>query len=179
MSTVDRHARPHAATLSTQASSPVRGLMLRTMLGLILGLTVYGASVAQPGDVAPAQANPPADPPRCPATLVGPQARSVQAPDVDITWRAVPDPIAVGKPFAVEFEVCLRGDLREAARVSVDALMPEHRHGMNYRPSISGVPGGVMRAEGLVFHMPGRWQLVFDVQSGAQKRRLTQDLAVR
>jgi hypothetical protein len=36
-----------------------------------------------------------------------------------------------------------------------------------------------MRADGLVFHMPGRWQLIFDVQIGGQAQRITEDIVVR
>jgi hypothetical protein len=41
--------------------------------------------------------------------------------------------------------------------------MPEHRHGMNYKPGIRPVGAGRFRAEGLMFHMPGRWEFVFDL----------------
>jgi hypothetical protein len=46
----------------------------------------------------------------------------------------------------------------------VDAQMPEHRHGMNYRPTVSATGNGRYVAEGLLFHMPSRWQLRFDVE---------------
>jgi hypothetical protein len=47
----------------------------------------------------------------------------------------------------------------------VDATMPEHRHGMNYRAGIKSLGEGRWRAEGLLLHMPGRWELRFDVQA--------------
>jgi hypothetical protein len=56
--------------------------------------------------------------------------------------------------------------------------MPEHRHGMNYRASVAPQGGGRFLAAGLLFHMPGRWQLVFDVQSGQQTERLVKDVIV-
>jgi hypothetical protein len=41
--------------------------------------------------------------------------------------------------------------------------MPEHRHGMNYQPGLEPMGGGRYRSEGWLFHMPGRWEFVFDL----------------
>ena len=41
--------------------------------------------------------------------------------------------------------------------------MPDHRHGMNYTPAIRALGSGRFRAEGLLLHMPGRWEFVFRV----------------
>lgn len=46
----------------------------------------------------------------------------------------------------------------------VDASMPEHRHGMNYRPSLVSLGRGRWRAEGLLWHMAGRWELSFELR---------------
>jgi hypothetical protein len=43
--------------------------------------------------------------------------------------------------------------------VLVDALMPEHDHGMNETPSISLSEDGRFRAEGLKWFMTGLWDL--------------------
>ena len=127
----------------------------------------------------------------CPTTLAKPTVSAdntatamlrsglITGPGVDIAWRAQPQPIAIGKPFSVEFEVCPRGASTAIDRLQVDAWMPEHQHGMNYRPSLTGRPTTLMRADGLVFHMPGRWQLVFEMQADGRPLRLTQDLMVR
>jgi hypothetical protein len=45
----------------------------------------------------------------------------------------------------------------------VDADMPAHRHGMNYRTTVTALGDGRFRAEGLMFHMAGRWRLLFDL----------------
>ena len=70
--------------------------------------------------------------------------------------------MVVGKLFAVVVKVCPA----DATLTRVDATMPEHRHGMNYRPSIQQLGPGLWRAEGLMFHMPGLWEMRLDVQSG-------------
>ena len=49
--------------------------------------------------------------------------------------------------------------------------MPVHRHGMNYHPTVTleGLSG---TAEGLLFHMPGRWQLILDVRGATGREKL-------
>ena len=62
--------------------------------------------------------------------------------------------------------------------LSVDATMPAHGHGMNYKAAVREVGEGRYRAEGLLFHMPGRWQLVFDVRTADKGERVTHDLSL-
>src|SRR5207244_3460995 len=52
------------------------------------------------------------------------------------------------------------------------------RHGMNYRPTLAAKGGGRYVAEGLMFHMPGRWELSFDVDASGRRPRLATDLSV-
>jgi hypothetical protein len=89
-----------------------------------------------------------------------------------------PDPIAVSEPFALEMSVCAKSAAQPAEGIAVDAIMPEHRHGMNYRPSVFDGPDGRFLVEGMLFHMPGTWRLIFDVRSAAMTERLTQDVTV-
>ena len=49
---------------------------------------------------------------------------------------------------------------------------------MNYRPRVSASGDGRYVAEGLLFHMPGRWQLVFDVERDGRTERLATDLVL-
>lgn len=84
--------------------------------------------------------------------------------DVQAVWKVDGAPIAVGRHFAIEVQVCPTS----AVLVRVDATMPEHRHGMNYRPSVKRVGDGRWRAEGLMLHMPGRWELRLDLQSAGR-----------
>ena len=83
-------------------------------------------------------------------------------------WRSEPAPIPVGTHFSVHFRLC--GP--PVSGVQVRGWMPDHRHGMNYRPAVSlnGLSG---TAEGLMFHMPGRWQLILVVRGTAGREKLT------
>ena len=50
--------------------------------------------------------------------------------------------------------------------------MPDHRHGMNYKPTVAARGSGRYLAEGLMFHMAGRWEFVFELRSGGKTERL-------
>jgi hypothetical protein len=89
--------------------------------------------------------------------------RTVESPRYALAYRTQPARIAVGEHFVVEIAVCAKGNAASPGAVEVDAWMPEHRHGMNYKAGVSALGGGRFRAEGLMFHMPGRWELLFDL----------------
>jgi hypothetical protein len=95
-------------------------------------------------------------------------APSLQQGGVQAAWKVDGAPIAVGRHFAIDVQLCPS----DATLVRVDASMPEHQHGMNYRPSLKPLGGGRWRAEGLMFHMPGRWELRLDVQAAGRTEAL-------
>ena len=95
-----------------------------------------------------------------------------------IAFRTDPLHIEVGAPFTLVMNVCTRrGDGAELLRV--EATMPEHKHGMNYTPTIVVIGNGRYRVEGMLFHMPGEWELAFDVRSGEEIERLTHDIVLK
>ena len=97
--------------------------------------------------------------------LPGGAAQQVKSATSTILYRTAP--LRVGEHFAVEFAVCPAPEA-----VKVEAWMPEHRHGMNYKPAVAALGGGRYRAEGLMFHMAGRWELVFELRSAGKTERL-------
>jgi hypothetical protein len=52
------------------------------------------------------------------------------------------------------------------ASLKFDAWMPDHRHGMNYKPKIEQTASNEWRVSGLLFHMPGKWQYRIAATSG-------------
>jgi len=94
---------------------------------------------------------------------------------VQLAWRAEPEAIAVSRPFALRVTLCPP----DARLLRVDATMPEHRHGMNYRPSLQPLGDGVWRAEGLLWHMSGRWELRLDVEAAGATHTLRQSVTLR
>jgi hypothetical protein len=89
--------------------------------------------------------------------------KSVENSLYTLVYRAQPERIKVGEHFALDLAVCAKGAKALPGTVGVDAWMPEHRHGMNYKAAVRSLGAGRFRAEGLMFHMPGRWEFVFDV----------------
>jgi hypothetical protein len=105
----------------------------------------------------------------CPLPVPALQQGGVQA-----AWKVVDAPIAVGRHFAIDVQVCPAN----ATLALVDATMPEHKHGMNYRPSLKPLGNGRWRAEGLMFHMPGRWALRLDVQANGRTEQLLDNIVL-
>jgi len=112
--------------------------------------------------------------PTCPAPAGFDSGGRVESRDIVIFYRTEPA-IQVGRHFAVEAVVCA-GPPAEVTAMRVDAEMPEHRHGMNYRPSVAARGDGRYVAEGLLFHMPGRWLLLFDIERGGGTERLEAEI---
>jgi hypothetical protein len=105
-------------------------------------------------------------------------ATRIESQDTVIVYRTSPAKISIGQHFAVDAIVCAKGPGVPPGGIRVDARMPAHRHGMNYRARVSPKGDGRYVAEGLLFHMPGRWQFLFDVERPGRTERLTHDLTV-
>ena len=95
---------------------------------------------------------------------------------IEAAWAVdTGEPIRVGRHFVIAVQLCPV----HAVLLRVDAVMPEHGHGMNYRPSVTALPGaGRWRAEGLLLQMPGLWELRLDVQAAGHTERLRQSIVV-
>ncbi|MBK8269941.1 MAG: FixH family protein [Planctomycetes bacterium] len=103
--------------------------------------------------------------------------------DAEKTYRIEfspdPSPIGTSAPFSLHVNVTRASTgepVGEEASLVVDAAMPEHRHGMNTQPRVSRVGRGQFDVEGMLLHMPGRWEIYFDVTEGAVTRRATLQL---
>lgn len=96
-----------------------------------------------------------------------------------VAWRFDPAQPKIGQFFAVEFGVCNRAVPATADLLRIDATMPAHRHGMNFQPKIVAAGPDLFRAEGMMFHMPGKWQLLFEQRvAGGAPARLTADVEI-
>lgn len=110
---------------------------------------------------------------------LGPGTSRVENSAYVVAYRTQPAPVVVGQHFAVAFAVCAKRGAALPQSVQVDAHMPAHKHGSNYRAAITRATDGTYRAEGLMFHMPGRWDLTFDVAAGTTTQRLAHAVEVR
>lgn len=86
--------------------------------------------------------------------------------------------IPMAKHFELEVQLCSKEGPSSAQLSKVDASMPAHRHGMNYRPVITALGSGRFRVDGMMFHMAGHWQLAFEVQAVKETTRLSHDVQI-
>jgi hypothetical protein len=100
----------------------------------------------------------------CEPALKGDGVRKAESKEYVVTWRADPPVLRVSAFFAVDIATCSKSHAPVPTQVRVDAVMPEHKHGMNYRPTVTTVGDGRFRAEGLLLHMPGLWEIRFDLR---------------
>ena len=115
----------------------------------------------------------------CPKDVMAGMEKRLSADGTAVAYRTDPAKIAVGKPFAIEVVACVDGKKANApSRIRVDAGMPAHGHGMNYKSSEKKIGPGHSRFDGMVFHMPGAWQITFDVFEGDKRQRLTEKVRI-
>jgi hypothetical protein len=106
----------------------------------------------------------------CPA-LDG--ARKVESDRYVLSYRTQPAKLVVGQHFSVELAVCPKSGQPAPDGVRVDGFMPEHNHGMNYKAVVKPATGGRYEATGLMFHMPGKWDFIFEVRGEGKTDRMT------
>ena len=83
-----------------------------------------------------------------------------------VVFSPQPGAIPLNEMFSLDIRVrdgVERRPLAGDVRLDVDAAMPEHRHGMVTRPRVTPGGGGAFTAEGMLLHMPGYWEIYFDI----------------
>lgn len=90
-----------------------------------------------------------------------------------------PAAIEVNQPFDVTLTVTPKSGAAKDVAVVVDARMPAHFHGMNRVAKVSNTGGNTWKAEGLVFHMPGHWELYVDITEGGTTERAQMDVNLK
>jgi hypothetical protein len=114
----------------------------------------------------------------CPGEAQG--FRRLETADAAIAYRWEPADLKVGQFFAVEVVACrVSGGAAPVGQIAVDATMPAHGHGMSYLPKAERVATGRWRFTGLMLHMPGTWQLTFDLVQGGKRTRLTYEVNLK
>jgi hypothetical protein len=112
--------------------------------------------------------------------IQGSQVKALlQIPAPDGLQDSSKETVKVSQAFSLKAFICPNLPGASVAAVSVNATMPEHQHGMNYRPRVQLQPTSgsssaeprVLLAQGMVFHMPGRWQIEIHV-SGSDAQGL-------
>lgn len=96
-----------------------------------------------------------------------------------VTFMSSPDPVPMNQPFDLAFAVTSKSSSSAAPSVAVDARMPAHGHGMNRVPKITRQADGSFKAEGMLFHMPGHWELYFDISHAGLTERAQVDIHLK
>jgi hypothetical protein len=96
--------------------------------------------------------------------------------EAEIAYRWQPDALKVGQFFTMDVIACRMPGRGAVQTVVVDAQMPAHGHGMNYRPTAIESGPSQFRMSGLMLHMPGRWRLTVDLVQADRRTRLTHDI---
>lgn len=118
----------------------------------------------------------------CGADLPERGRQTLQAQGYQVVLSPQVWPIPVGRHFGVDIAICPTAGQAMPQTVRVDADMPAHRHGMNYRATVqpaSGGQAGRHTAQGLMFHMPGQWRFIVDLSGTAGTVRATRDITVQ
>ena len=90
-----------------------------------------------------------------------------------VYYRTEPATPVLTQHFSMLFRICRGGEAASVDWFKIDARMPAHNHGMNYRPRVSETPEGLYRVSGMFFHMPGLWRIAVDFRHGERKQRLS------
>jgi hypothetical protein len=110
------------------------------------------------------------------------QARVIEHQGIRLAYRFV-EPPKVGAQLQLLTSVCAADGSADVVLNGFDATMPDHKHGMNYKPVVqargTSAAFDTKRIDAVVLHMAGRWQLAFDVTHAGKTIRLTDNLLLR
>lgn len=90
--------------------------------------------------------------------------------------KTKPETPPVSQPFLADIRLCEGADKVE--RVSIDATMPAHRHGMNYKPTLKKLSADRYEVEGMLFHMPGVWRFHVTLTVDGKPHRYVHDVRI-
>ena len=105
--------------------------------------------------------------------------RRLASPDAEVAYRLEPAELKVGQFFTAEIVACRAPKEEPVHAIMIDATMPAHGHGMNYRPAATRTAPGHYRFTGLMLHMPGTWRVTIDLHQGGKRTRLTHEVVLR
>lgn len=91
-----------------------------------------------------------------------------------VIYQPIPDPIPLNQHFRLRLTVQdVKGQTIENAKIYIDADMPGHNHGMNVKPQIKDLGKGIFEVRGMLFHMPGYWEIYVLVAHVGKKEKAT------
>lgn len=86
-------------------------------------------------------------------------SRAATAGPWTVSYVPTPDPIPLNEPFTLTFDI--QGG--NESEITLDAIMPEHKHGMPTQPVVTQNADLTWTANGMLFQMEGHWRLTLGV----------------
>jgi len=88
------------------------------------------------------------------------------------------DQLTLGEPFSFAVKIC--GNCGEKPkRVTADAIMPAHQHGMNYTPTVVlDEKLNEYKVSDFLFHMPGLWEITVSAYQDENVTHFTKKITV-
>jgi hypothetical protein len=96
-----------------------------------------------------------------------------------LNYKTKPERVRIGEHFSMEIVVCPKPGQAAPEGVRVDGYMPDHNHGMNYKAVVKPAGAGRYEAAGMMFHMPGKWDFIFEVRGAGKTDRLTHSVTLQ
>jgi hypothetical protein len=115
----------------------------------------------------------------CEPALEGEGVHKAEGRDYVVAWRPEPPTLQLGEFFALEVATCSKSGAALPTQLRLDAVMPEHKHGMNYQAMVTSRGKGRFRAEGLLLHMPGLWEFSFELRGSGGDEVLRERTSLR
>lgn len=132
-----------------------------------LGALLFLVGTLVMGHSTPAEAN-------CGSEYAVPMSGNSDAPwAIEIQFN--PKTVPLNVPFGASVTVCSKSE-RIPTRLTIDATMPAHKHGMNYQPSTVQIDSHRHEVKNLLFHMPGMWRLEITAYENDEPHRFTYDV---
>ena len=129
------------SNMSIMSQRPLKALSL--VLCLVCGLMIWGADPFAAHE---------------PRVFSGVSTRGL----FEVEVRTSPDPIPLNQPFELDVIVTSEGAPPKdevSWTLRVEGWMPGHGHGMLRQPQVDELGDGRYRVRGMLFHMPGLWEL--------------------
>ena len=86
-------------------------------------------------------------------------------------------PPPLSAPFTITIGFCGL-EAGQAEHLDFDAVMPAHQHGMNFRVDVTPRGKNQFDVSNVVFHMPGQWELLLDVEINGQTYGYTAEVTL-
>ena len=114
--------------------------------------------------------------------LCDPETGVLLSSSTDAPWNVQiqlnPEEIPINAPFDVVITLCSK-EKKPPVRIDVDAVMPAHKHGMNYEPKTVQINHYRYEVKNLLFHMPGVWRLEITIFEKDKPHRFIHDVQLK